>query len=150
MFFLKVMEQRALHRTQRAGLIAPVYLQVCDASRINVSQRSPKQFFDCFAIARGSGRVDKSNFQKTKFKDQKSRKTTSKALHHNLFHEIDREIAFCKIYIFGLTIRHVGDIGVGFECKLGPGVVAVDGQKDAHHPDHKALLKGEDDKAINH
>ena len=45
---------------------------------------------------------------------------------------------------------HVGDVGIGFERELGPGVIAVDGQEDAHHPDHQALLEGEDDQAINH
>jgi hypothetical protein len=44
----------------------------------------------------------------------------------------------------------VGDVGIGVDRELAPGVVAVDGEEDADHRHHQVLAQGEADDRVNH
>ena len=44
----------------------------------------------------------------------------------------------------------VGDVGIGFDRELGPGIVAVDGGEDADHRHDQALAQREADEPVNH
>jgi hypothetical protein len=50
-----------------------------------------------------------------------------------------------------MTLRcYIGDIGVGFEGKLGPGIIAIDGSEDGGCHHHKPLAQRKGNNPINH
>ena len=44
----------------------------------------------------------------------------------------------------------VGDVGVGFDRELGPGVIPVDGEEEADHRHDRALAQRQGDEGVNH
>jgi hypothetical protein len=44
----------------------------------------------------------------------------------------------------------VGDVGIGFDRQLGPGVIPVDGEEEADHRHDRALAQRQCDESVNH